>query len=83
MRIISTSVVVALSLGVALAAPISALAADGAHPFHKHAVQPHRVAHAGALPSATALVPTLPAPANDADGLSRNSEDCNRGCIDH
>jgi hypothetical protein len=83
MKIISTSVVVALSLGGALAAPIFALAADGAHPYHKHAVGTHRVARAGALSSATALAPTLPAPANDADGLSRNSEDCNKGCIDH
>jgi hypothetical protein len=34
--------------------------------------------------AATALVPAVPAVKvdDDSDGLSRNHEDCNRGCID-
>jgi hypothetical protein len=77
--------VVALSFGVALAAPTSALAADGAHPLHKHAIQAHRVAYPGLSSNATALASVVVSavPINDADGLSRNSEDCNKGCIDH
>jgi hypothetical protein len=73
--------VVALSFGVALAAPVSALAADGSHSFHKHAIQVRHVAYAGFSSNATALVPAVLI--NDSDGLSRNSEDCNKGCIDH
>jgi hypothetical protein len=86
MRIVSSfAPIVALAVGVAFAAPISALGADGAHAFHKHAVQTHRMTR---LPSnATALAPeqalVSAAPVKDSDGLSRNSGDCNRGCIDH
>jgi hypothetical protein len=86
MRIVSSlAPMVALTVGVAFAAPVSALAADSAQAFHKHAIQGHRVA---GLPSnATALVPVqalVPAAAaKDSDGLSRNSADCNMGCIDH
>ena len=87
MRIVSSlAPMVALAVGVAFAAPISALAADSAHPFHKHAIQTHRVAcglpsNATALAPVQALVPA--APAKDSDGLSRDSADCNMGCIDH
>ena len=86
MRIVSTfASMVALAFGLALAAPASAIAGDGAHPFHKHAIQMHRVAYA--FSNATALAPTpafVPAAAvRDSDGLSRDREDCNRGCIDY
>jgi len=68
---------VALSFGLALAAPSSALAGDGAHPFHKHATQ---MSHATALAPARAVAPALPA--IETDGLSRNLDDCVRyGCI--
>jgi len=88
MRIVSTfASMVALAFGLALAAPTSALAGDGAHPFHKHAIQMHRVAYAGPSSNATALAPApalVPAAAvKDSDGLSRNREDCNTGCIDN
>src|SRR5271157_910103 len=88
MRIVSTfASMVALAFGLALAAPTSALAGDGAHPFHKHAIQMHRVAHAGLSSKATALAPAsafVPAAAvRDGDGLSRDRADCNMGCIDN
>jgi hypothetical protein len=77
---------VALAVGVAFA-PMSALAADSEHPFHKHAIETHRMAHAGLSSNATALAPVqalVPAaPAKDTDGLSRNTADCNMGCIDN
>ena len=58
-------------------------------PFAAHAtdnmVQHHRVLHHKdvAIPeTATALVPVVKFD-SDSDGLSRNREDCNRGCIDN
>jgi hypothetical protein len=60
-------------------------------PFAAHAtdkaVQHHRALHydrAAISATATALVPAVPAVKvdDDSDGLSRNREDCNRGCID-
>lgn len=85
MRIVSSfAPMVALAVGVAFAAPTS-LAAESAYPFHKHAVQTHRVtglpSNAIALAPVQALVPA--ARVRDSDGLSRNSDDCNMGCIDH
>jgi hypothetical protein len=87
MKIVSKlAAMVALSFGVAVAAPVSAPAADGAHPFHKPAVQTHRVAYAGLTSYATAFAPSrvvapvVPAP--ETDGLSRNLDDCvTYGCI--
>ena len=87
MRIVSTfAPMVALAFGVALVATTSALPGDGAHPFHKHANEMHRVAYAGLSSNATALAPArgvAPAlPASETDGLSRNLDDCVRyGCI--
>jgi hypothetical protein len=82
MRIVSTlAPMVAVAFGVALLAPVSALAKDSAHPYHKHAI--HQVAYVGVSPKATALAPAPVVPVKDTDGLSRNSDDCNRGCIDH
>jgi hypothetical protein len=88
MRIVSTfASMAALAFGLALAAPASAIAGDGAHPFHKHAIQMHRVAYAGLSSSASALAPAsafVPAAAvRDSEGLSRSREDCNMGCIDN
>lgn len=54
-------------------------------PFAAHAtVQHHRVLHhqhAAISEKATGLVPAIKVD-DDSDGLSRNHEDCNRGCID-
>ncbi len=80
-KVSTLALMVGLSFGVAMAAPISALADDGAHPFHKHAVEMHRAAYSGLSSNATALAPAVLT--NDTDGLSRNSEDCNKGCLDH
>ena len=79
MKIVSKlAPMVALSFGVAVAAPVSAPAADGAYPFHKHAVHTHRVAYALAPPRVVA--PALSEP--ETDGLSRNLDDCvTYGCI--
>ena len=79
MRILSAfAPMVALAIGVTFAAPASALAA---HSGRQHVVQMHRFGNA------TALVPALPfiraVPARDSDGLSRDTDDCNRGCIDN
>ena len=62
-------------------------------PFAAHATaQHHRAlrhvheAQRYAIPwGATAFVPPVPAVKldDDSDGLSRNPEDCNRGCIDN
>jgi len=78
MRIPSAfALMVALSIGVAFAA----LAAHGVHSAHSHAAAMDRLA------KATALAPVSPVmravPAKDADGLSRDAEDCNMGCIDN
>jgi hypothetical protein len=87
MRIVSTlASMVALAFGLALTAPASAIAGDGVHPFHKHAVQMPRVAYPGLSSNATALAPArvdVPAlPATETDGLSRNLDDCVRyGCV--
>jgi hypothetical protein len=88
MRIVSLlGPMAVLAFGVAFAAPSSALAADSAHPFHKHAIETHRAAHPDLSSNAMALAPVqalVPAaPANDSDGLSRNTADCNRGCVDN
>ena len=82
MRIVSTfAPMVAVAFGVALLAPVPALASDSAHPYQKHAIQ--QVAYVGVSPKATALAPASVVPTKETDGMSRDSDDCNRGCIDH
>jgi hypothetical protein len=86
-KVSTLGTILVFAVGVAFAAPISALASDGARPVHKHAVQTLRMAHASVTSTAIALAPVqAPAAAasvKDGDGLSRDSGDCNRGCIDH
>jgi hypothetical protein len=46
----------------------------------------HRtIQHRATFNNATALAPSLPVPSGwrETDGLSRNDDDCNYGCIDH
>ena len=60
------------------------LAPFAAHATTKHEDALHRVQQAQrhAIPNtATAFVPAVKLD-DDSDGLSRNHEDCNRGCID-
>jgi hypothetical protein len=59
-----------------------ALAPFAAHatPQHHHAL--HQAQRHAIPESATAFVPAAKVDDN-SDGLSRNREDCNRGCIDN
>jgi hypothetical protein len=60
-----------------------ALAPFAAHATaqHHHAVHQVQQMQRHAIPmTATALVPAVKVD-DDSDGLSRNPEDCNRGCI--
>jgi hypothetical protein len=83
MRLTVTSTSAALAFSFALAVPISAYAA-GAASVHK---QTRHVAHVEISRNASALAPAwvmsvvgrLP----ETDGLSRNRDDCNYGCIDN
>jgi hypothetical protein len=91
------SAATALALGVIRAAPIAASAYVDATPIHKHGFHAHRAYKAvqtGKVePSSTARIPAEPAPSffphiapyppgqGDTDGLSRNPDVCNKGCI--
>jgi hypothetical protein len=71
-------------LGVAAAAPVRRHPRDPAgRPTSRHRTIHHRATFA----KATALAvpsPVLSRPApRETDGLSRNDDDCNYGCIDH
>ncbi len=78
MKSLSTT---ALVLAFSLCAPATVYANDSASQVHKAHVY-HRVAHATIPSNASALVPTV-AREPETDGLSRNREDCNMGCIDN
>ncbi len=91
------SAAAALALGVILSAPIAASAADTATPIQKHRVHHHHayksVRTERIEPGSIAQVPAWPEPSffpyiapyppsqGDTDGLSRNPDDCNKGCI--
>jgi hypothetical protein len=87
MRLATT---IALALCVALPAPIAANAYDAVIPIHKHRTHMHLAVYRSSNPAATALAPPsaiIPAAPtvksdDDSDGLSRDREKCNRGCID-
>ena len=76
-----------MKLSTIILAMCFALAPFAAHATGQHHHPLHYVQQAqrSAIPmAATALVPAVPAVKvdDDSDGLSRNHEDCNRGCID-
>ena len=91
------SAAVALALGVILAAPIAANAYEGTTSIHKHQFRAHhayKAVQTGKIePRSTAQIPAEAAPSffphiapnlrgqSDTDGLSRNPDDCNKGCI--
>jgi hypothetical protein len=81
--------ILALALCVAAHAPIAAVASERVTGMHAHRVHRHHVARGSFNPATAlapfALVPVVP-PArshDDTNGLSRNSDDCNYGCIDN
>jgi hypothetical protein len=90
------SVAAALAL-VVLTVPVAANAYDGAAPIHRQRIHSHHAYGAVQTekiePGSTAQIPAEPAPSffphiapnlpgqRDTDGLSRNPDDCNKGCI--
>jgi len=73
-----------MKLSTIILAMCFALAPLAAHATaqHHHALHHVQQAQRPAIPmAATALVPAVKVD-DDSDGLSRNHEDCNRGCID-
>jgi hypothetical protein len=80
----------ALAMGVALATPVEAHAFDDMTPIQKHKIHLRHVPAsfspaATALARATAILPAIPAAGgvSNSDGLSRNRDECNLGCIDN
>jgi hypothetical protein len=82
--------ILALALCVAAPAPIAA-ASERITGMHEHRAHMHTVVR-GSFRAATALappfaiVPIAPAARSDGDkydGLSRDTDDCNFGCIDN
>ena len=73
-----------MKLSTIILAMCFALAPFAAHVTaqHHHALHHVQQAQRSAIPmAAIALVPAVKVD-DDSDGLSRNHEDCNRGCID-
>jgi len=74
-----------LTFVVSLAALVVASASAGAQPTYKHKAHVDQFTAIRWTATALALAPA-PAAAvriHETDGLSRNSDDCNFGCIDH
>jgi hypothetical protein len=74
-----TTKILSLALGIFLAVPATSKPLD-----------PHKTVHVRHSTQtllfnsrANALAPKTPYSHHETDGLSRNSEDCNYGCIDH
>ena len=82
----------AISFAISLASQLAANAADvgkPVDPHHRRYVH-HRIPAVGGSVATTAVAPGVPAAAkpaaslpvrNDSDGLSRDPEDCNKGCL--
>jgi hypothetical protein len=74
-----------MSIGFGLSLPVSANASDGVT-APKHSGHAYRVAHQHAIPAtAEAVSPAARSVVREpeTDGLSRNPEDCNMGCVDN
>jgi hypothetical protein len=80
--------ILTLALCAAVPAPSAAVASERLTGMHEHHVQMHHVVQ-GSFKAATALappfaiVPTTRSHDEKYDGLSRDSDDCNYGCIDN
>jgi hypothetical protein len=71
--------ILSIVLGIAQTVPSAAHTPTSAHrTIHHWSVN---MAKATALASSVAAVPWPPS--HDTDGLSRDQDDCNMGCIDH
>jgi hypothetical protein len=70
-----------LTLCFALTAPFAAHATAQHHHAQAHHAQSHQAQQHAVPVAATALVPAVKFDDN-SDGLTRNREECNRGCID-
>ncbi len=75
-----TFTISAIIIGIALCVPLRAYASDRPAPVHKHHAH-HQVVYLAIAPNATALAPALKPVDDDLDGLTRNIDECNRGCI--
>jgi hypothetical protein len=84
------AVALAITLGAFAVSPVLAAPAEPAQPVpHHHRHNKHTAAQPAPVvapaPAAAPLVPTLrpyPPGEGDTDGLSRDPEDCDKGCID-
>ena len=79
-----TAFMLSIALGVATAAPVMSASLDTAGLTRSG----HRtIHHRATFAKATALATPSPVPSKEGsreiDGLSRNGDDCNYGCIDH
>ena len=83
----------AIGFAISLASQLAANAADVGKPADSHhsPYVHHRIPTVRGSVATTAVAPGVPAAAkpaaslpvrNDSDGLSRDPEDCNRGCLD-
>ena len=79
-----TSALRSMTFVVSLATLFVTAASAGAHPSYKHKAYAHEFVHGSIPVTATALAPAPGAAGvREKDGLSRNDDDCNFGCIDH
>ncbi len=90
-RKLKTSFALAISVagGIAASAAATEEYAPATYPYRHHRVH-HRipavrnsVGPAAAASLARPAVPPAPKVENDSDGLSRDPEDCNMGCLDN
>jgi hypothetical protein len=72
-----------LGLCIALSAPIAANASDGVALTNARGIHMQQTVYRSFNPAATAFFPTARSGVEKSDGLSRNPDDCNYGCIDN
>jgi hypothetical protein len=69
-----------VAMCVVVAASSAWAAQSTASRFHHH--KRHHVTHAGPAPTLNRFGPYAHPGDGNADGLSRDADDCNKGCID-
>jgi hypothetical protein len=73
----------ALVFGFGLTTPIAAYAQGGVQPTYKHKAHVDQITTIPRTATALKPAPATAVRAPETDGLSRNDDDCNYGCIDH